>query len=83
LKTAGLTPEEFEEAISQLRDVSFLGVEVQDGVFDYSDDVQAKRRADVMARRLATREGRPVRYEVHPAFRPYLEVQDLAPSGTS
>jgi hypothetical protein len=63
-------------AISQLRDVSFIGLEVADGWFDFADDVQLKRRADVMARRLARSRGAEVRSEVHSAFRPYLEIDD-------
>lgn len=76
LEGAELRPDEVEGAISQLRDVSFLGIETDDGLFDYSDDALAKRRADVLARRLSKREERPVRYEVHRAFRPYLGILD-------
>jgi hypothetical protein len=77
LERAGLSADEYDAAISQLRDVSFLGIETRDGMFDFSDDVQAKRRADVMARRLAKERGdAALRYEVHHAFRPYLNIPD-------
>jgi hypothetical protein len=76
LDEAGFEEGEYQSAIDQLRDVSFIGIEARDGVFDFSDDVQAKRRADVMARRLARERGTSLRYEVHSAFRPYLAISD-------
>jgi hypothetical protein len=67
---------EYDRAIDQLRDLSFLGIEIRDDDFDFSDDPQAKRRADVLAARLAKSRGVPKpRFQVHNAFRPYLAIQ--------
>lgn len=54
----------------------FLGLEVSDEHFEYVQDAAAERRARVLGRRLAERNGRPSRLRVHPAFRPYLEIRD-------
>ena len=81
LGQVGLTAEEHASALNHLRDVSFLGIETGDGVFDFSEDLQARQRADVMARRFARTRGGDVRYQVHSAFRPYLGIADPLPEG--
>jgi len=55
---------------------SFLGVELADGKFEYVEGEVAARRKSRVALRNSTSEARPVRYRVHPAFRPYLEIRD-------
>jgi hypothetical protein len=65
-----------EAVISWLLRASFFGIEVNDGVFDYPEGEPAEKRARVLARRLSERESRPARLRVHPAFRPYLQIQD-------
>ncbi len=74
LQRADLEPSEHVRALDQLRDLSFLGVEIRPDEFDFSDDPSAKRRADVLARRLVEKLGHEPRYAIHPAFRPYLEI---------
>jgi hypothetical protein len=78
LDRVGLQPDEHSAALNQMRDVSFLGIETSEGDFDFSDDVQAQRRADVMSRRYALENNVETRYQVHSAFRPYLEIPDRA-----
>jgi hypothetical protein len=80
LLSAGFSAEEHDQAINQLRDVSFLGIEVRDDEFNFSDDDQEKRRGNVMARRLSTHRNAPPRYLVHSAFRPYLEIREAGPA---
>jgi hypothetical protein len=81
--SAGFTAEEHDQAINQLGDVSFLGIEVRDDEFTFSDDAQEKRRANVMARRLSTRRNASPRYLVHSAFRPYLEIREAGPANVA
>jgi hypothetical protein len=59
-----------------LRVLSFLGLETRDGEFAYSDDPREMQLSDVLAKRLGEHRHSNVRYRVHPAFRPYLEIPD-------
>ncbi len=74
IQRGGISPERVETVLTRLRELSFLGVEVDEGRFSYEDSPSAMARDDVLARKLAVRLGREVRLEIHPAFRPYLEV---------
>jgi len=76
LSGAGVEPQEFDRVIEELRILSFLGVEIRDGVFAVSDDPRDLQRVDALARRLGKRRGAEARYRIHPAFRPYLEIPD-------
>lgn len=72
-------PSQVDDVIDEMRSLSFLGVEVGDGRFDFADDPQTKRRADVLARRFLRARGVSAgdgRLQVHPAFRPYLEIAE-------
>ncbi|MDR7113746.1 hypothetical protein J2X03_003646 [Microbacterium trichothecenolyticum] len=55
---------------------SFLGVEVRSGEFVHVEGETDSRRQVKVAERFASRQGSPVRYRIHPAFRPFLEVRD-------
>jgi hypothetical protein len=81
-----VSEEELQTAIKdcadplQVRDwlirTSFLGLETRDGSFVHVEgDSQARKKLRA-AQRLAERLQRPLRYRVHPAFRPHLDVRD-------
>jgi hypothetical protein len=55
---------------------SFIGVEVRSGEFVHVEGETDSRRQVKVAQRFAARQGDEVRYRVHPAFRPFLEVRD-------
>lgn len=55
---------------------SFLGLETRDGSFVHVEGESEVKKKSKAAARLADRLGRPLRYRVHPAFRPYLDVRD-------
>ncbi len=55
---------------------SFLGVESRDGSFVYVEGESEARKKLRAAQRLSDRLERPLRFRVHPAFRPYLDVRD-------
>ena len=61
-----------DEVIELLLGLSFAGIEIADGEFSYADSRRMARRDAVLASRL----GRPPRYEIHPAFRPFLQIAD-------
>ena len=64
--------------LSQLRSLAFLGVEVAEDRFSFSEEARDRVRDEALARGLAARRGTEVRYQVHPAFRPYLEIEESA-----
>ncbi len=66
-----------EEILQHLLLLSFLGVEVAEGKFEFADSEETLRRVLVLARKAEDKMGRPPRYTVHPAYRPYLEITDL------
>ncbi len=70
-----------DELMTILIRSNFLGVEVNDGVFEYVADDHSERRAKVMNRKLISRLGRPGRVTIHPAFRPYLSIAENSSSG--
>ncbi len=61
---------------SKLLRANFLGLEVNDDIFEYISDDRSERRASVLSRRLADGRGESARVTVHPAFRPYLGIAD-------
>lgn len=75
IQGAGVREEAVDAVISRLRTSSFLGVEVRDGVFDYSEDGAGSKVSAVLAKKLT--EGRPEggRLSIHPAYRAYLEIR--------
>jgi predicted nucleic acid-binding protein len=65
-----------EHLVNWLVRTSFLGIETRDSSFVYVEgDSEAKKKRKA-ADRLASRLDRPLRYRVHPAFRPYLDIPD-------
>lgn len=55
---------------------SFLGLETRDGSFVHVEGESEARKKFRAAERLALRLKRALRYRVHPAFRPYLDIRD-------
>lgn len=68
--------DDFDAALQWLIQTSFLGLETSNESFVYVEgEVEAKKKL-LVATRVAAAKERPVRFRVHPAFRPYLEVLD-------
>ncbi|MFE2606520.1 P-loop ATPase, Sll1717 family [Streptomyces mirabilis] len=63
-----------EECLEGLLKISFLGVEVRSGEFSYPDRADDLRKAKILARKSARREKREERYQVHAAYRRFLET---------
>lgn len=68
--------EDPESVVNWLMRTSFLGVEVAAGEFRHVEGRTNARRQLKVARRFAERQGTPVQFRVHPAFRHYLEIRD-------
>lgn len=62
--------------INWLIRTSFLGLETRDGSFVHVEGDSEVKKTRKAAERLAERLDRPLRYRVHPAFRPYLDIRD-------
>jgi hypothetical protein len=76
VRRAGLDADRFDSVIARLRQLSFLGVELKEDEFSYEEDARDELKFDALARNLEERRGWPARYEIHPAYRPYLEIED-------
>jgi hypothetical protein len=63
-----------EAVVEHLCSLSFLGLEVQHDDFRFAEDPQEYKKNLILARKLADSEHREVRYLIHPAFRPFLEI---------
>lgn len=77
LALAGVDDDTVDYVIGRLKAVSFLGVEVGPNRFEYVEGDADSRRLDVLARKYSERIRQEPRYSIHPAYRSYLEVQDL------
>lgn len=55
---------------------SFLGLETSQGAFVHIEGESEARRKLIAAERVAKAQGRELRYRIHPAFRPHLDVRD-------
>ncbi|WP_326727765.1 P-loop ATPase, Sll1717 family [Streptomyces phaeochromogenes] len=63
-----------EECLEGLLKISFLGIEVRDGEISYPDRADQLRKAKILARNASRRTKREVRYQIHPAYRNFLEI---------
>jgi len=73
---AGVPREKVGEVIEQLRSLSFLGIEIGQDRFDFAYEFRQPAVAEALSRRRAVLSAGGVRYQIHPAFRSYLEVQE-------
>lgn len=65
-----------EARLGDLLRASFIGIEIAPNRFDYPPSEVAEQRARVLARRFLETQGRAARFRIHPAYRPYLEIDD-------
>jgi hypothetical protein len=64
------------EVIEHLIRLSFLGVEIDEGIFAYSEEARERKKNTVISDRFYKESDRSRRYEVSQPFRAYLEVRD-------
>ena len=77
LSRAHIPVEKHDAVTSHLIELSFLGMEVERDSFVYLDEPRDVKKNSVLANRLSERENRR-RYQVHAAFRAYLEMDEGA-----
>lgn len=63
-----------ETCLEGLLTISFLGIEVRNGEYSYPDKADDLRKAKILARKSSSRSGLELRYEIHPAYRNFLEI---------
>jgi hypothetical protein len=76
VRDGGMSADQASEVIRRLRELSFLGIEVEAGRFDFGTGSRGPGVADALAVRFATTSGTTPRYQVHAAFRSYLEIRE-------
>ena len=76
LLNAGIPEEMIERAIDLLHDLTFLGLEVEGG-FVFSDAPEKSRKNKILARRFAGKKRQEERFQIHKAFRAFLETEEI------
>ena len=76
LQFAEIEKGRIESTIDVLHDLTFLGLEVERG-FVFSDAPEKSRKNKMLARRFARKRGREGRFQIHKAFRAFLETEEI------
>ena len=76
LRAAGISDEMIERTIDLLHDLTFLGLEVE-GDFVFSDAPEKSRKNKILARRFADKKQQEERFQIHKAFRAFLEIEEI------
>lgn len=77
IKSAGVSEDQIEPTIEVLHDLTFLGLEIGEDRFVFSDDPESSRKNKIMARRFARRKGQEERFQIHRVFRAFLETEEM------
>ncbi len=75
MSKAGFESDRFAAAAEFLLTYGFLGLEINEDVFDFASDENELRKNWVLSRKLQERSGRPPRFRIHKSFHSYLEIQ--------
>jgi hypothetical protein len=76
LNSAGVAPDVQEDVVAHLISLEFIGRETGMGRFTFGPEGPDAKLANVLARKIAEANGGVRRYRVHPAFCPYLELDE-------
>jgi len=76
IERAGVAGQDSRQILETLRSFTFIGVEYRDGAFDFSEDARERQPLDILAEQRAARLGGTRTYQIHRAFRTFLEVQE-------
>ena len=77
LQSVGISEDRIESTIDLLHDLTFLGIEVRENNFIFSEEPENSRKNKIMARKFANRKGTEQRFQIHKAFRAFLEIEEL------
>jgi len=76
MESGAIEQELHADYIRILRQHGFLGIQTSPGVYDYRGTVGEMRKADILATKLEKASGSKRSYEVHPAYRRHLLIDD-------
>jgi hypothetical protein len=71
---ADVPTEKVDEVVDHLVKLSFLGVEVSERIFAYSDEPRELKKNRVLSDHFLEQNGGDRQYEINPPFRSYLEI---------
>ena len=77
LQFAKVSDEMIEPTIDVLHDLTFLGLEVGEGRFIFSEVPEDSRKNKILAQRFAHKRGQEGRFQIHKAFRAFLEIEEI------
>ena len=77
LQSARISDERIDSTIDVLYDLTFFGIEVGENRFVFSEEPESSRKDKIMARRFAKRKGQEEHFQIHKAFRAFLEIEDI------
>ena len=77
LRFAKISEEMIELAIDVLHDLTFLGLEVAEGQFIFSEVPDDSRKSKILAQRFADKKSQEERFQIHKAFRAYLGIEEI------
>ena len=77
LRSSKISEEMIEPTINILRDLTFLGLEVEEDEFAFPDTPEESRKKEKLAERFAQRKRREERFQIHKAFRAFLETKEI------
>ena len=66
-----------ESTINVLRDLTFLGLEVKEGEFAFPDTPEESHKIEKLADRFAQEKEEEKRFQIHKAFRAFLETEEI------
>ena len=75
LRLAGISEIMMDSAIDILRDLTFLGPEIEENQFVFSDAPEESRKNKILASRFALTKGKEERFQIHKAFHAFLEIK--------
>ena len=76
LRFAEVSDEMLEPIIDILHDLTFLGPEVEENQFVFSDAPEESRKNKILARRFAGTNRKVERFQIHRAFQAFLETKE-------
>ena len=75
LISTGVSEEKIETMIDFLLDLTFLGLEIEEDKFVFSDAPEDSRKNKIVARRFAKNKKQETHFRIHRAFQAYLEIE--------
>lgn len=74
INDSGVTGHKVLDVIEHLVSLTFLGLELDENNFEFSEDPHELKRNWIVASKLARKLHKPRRYKIHPAFHAFLEI---------